>query len=85
MTYALDTNIIIHLLSHTQSVLEKRDEVIKRRDRLVIPPYVNYEIRRGFRYVSAPVKERAYSKLRFRFAVGEMNEEIQSLFSSASL
>ena len=75
MTYALDTNIIIHLLNHTPAVLARRDMAVERGIQFVIPPYVNFEIRRGFRYVSAPAKERSYKRICTRYPVGEMNAE----------
>ena len=75
MTYALDTNIIIHLLHHTPAVLNRRDKEIGRGAQLVIPPYVNFEIRRGFHYVAAPAKERSYKQLCAHCTVGEMSGE----------
>jgi len=50
MTYALDTNTIVHLLSHTPNVLKQRDLAIDSGAKLIIPPYVNFELKRGFRY-----------------------------------
>jgi predicted nucleic acid-binding protein len=75
MTYALDTNIIIHLLNHTPTVLSRRDAAIRRGIRFVIPPYVNFEIQRGFRYVSAPAKERSYKQICTHCPVGEMSAQ----------
>jgi len=50
MTYALDSNIIIHLLHFDPKVLAQRNAVIGRNEQIVIPPYVNFEIQRGFCY-----------------------------------
>jgi len=75
MMYALDTNIIIHMLNHTPIVLRRRDEAVGRGVKVVIPPYVNFEIRRGFLYVSAPAKEQAYRQICTRCPVGEMSAE----------
>ena len=79
MTYALDTNIIIHLLRHTPNVLALRDASLASGATLIIPPYVNYEILRGFRYVNATGKERSYQKLCTRYPIGEMRSEIWEL------
>ena len=75
MIYALDTNIIIHILTGNSSVRMRRDEVINNGDTIVIPPFVHFEIRRGFLYKSAPKKEAAYKILRSSYRVGEMTEE----------
>jgi tRNA(fMet)-specific endonuclease VapC len=72
MWYALDTNIIIHLLHGTKSVREERDNAIKQGIQLIIPPFVNYEILRGFQCQSAPRREAVYSKMRDNYAIGEM-------------
>jgi len=79
MTYALDTNIIIHLLSHTPMVLARRDVALEQWARLIIPPYVNFELRRGFRYVHATAKERSYNQLCAKCTVGEMKSETWEL------
>ena len=79
MTYALDTNTIIHLLKHTPSVLARRDSELDNGAKLIIPPYVNYELRRGFRYVKATAKERSYQNLCARYPVGEMRSETWDL------
>ena len=79
MTYALDTNTIIHLLSHTPSVRIHRDAALAQGAKLIIPPYVNFELRRGFRYVNASAKEQAYLSLCARCSVGEMRTETWEL------
>jgi tRNA(fMet)-specific endonuclease VapC len=73
MTYALDTNIIIHLLHNNSAVIAKRNEALEQGIQIVIPPYVNFEMLRGFRYVSAPSKEQSYKLLRANCLVGEMS------------
>jgi tRNA(fMet)-specific endonuclease VapC len=49
-----------------------RDNAIKQGAKLVIPPFVNYEILRGFYYQSAPKREAVYKKMRDNYAIGEM-------------
>ena len=72
MHYALDTNIIIHLLYGTTAVRDARDDALRQGARLIIPPFANYEILRGFLYQSAPKREAVYSKMRDNYAIGEM-------------
>ena len=72
MQYALDANVIIHLLHGTESVRQARGRAIKQGVKLIIPPFVNYEILRGFLYQSAPKREAVYTKMRDNYAVGEM-------------
>ena len=76
MMYALDTNIIIHLLRKTPSVLKNFNDAVKRGDIIMIPPIVHYEMRRGFLSVSAPKKEAAYIALTKQFSVGEMTSDV---------
>ena len=72
MTYALDTNMIIHLVRGTPTVCTRFDSETLNGTRIAIPPYVNFEVLRGFRYVPAPAKERAYGQLLMLCDVGEM-------------
>ena len=60
MTYALDTNIVIHYLRNRQEVRENFRNAITRKDNIVVPKIVHYEISRGFRISHAPNKERTY-------------------------
>ncbi len=65
MVYALDTNIVIRYLRKEPRVLQKFDAAVTRGDDLVIPRIVDYEMRRGFRILSAPRKEAAYKVLAY--------------------
>ena len=76
MTYALDTNIVIHLLRGTSSVRAKRDEAIAQGAEIIIPQFVNYEILRGFLCEPAPAKEKIYKSLCLNYSIGEMTAEI---------
>jgi len=72
MIYALDTNIVGHLIQRSPIVRAQRDAVLDHGSELIIPPFVNYEIRRGFFYQSAPVREKAYILLCLQYPIGEM-------------
>jgi tRNA(fMet)-specific endonuclease VapC len=75
MTYALDTNIVIHLLQDTAAVIAHYDENLAHGIPIVIPPYVDFEIRRGLRYANATAKERIYQRLCDSCEIGEMQRE----------
>jgi tRNA(fMet)-specific endonuclease VapC len=72
MTYALDTNIIIHLLKDTVAVISQYDNCLSQGIPIVIPPYVDFEILRGLRYANATAKERVYQQLCGSCKIGEM-------------
>ncbi|GHU79528.1 ribonuclease VapC [Clostridia bacterium] len=76
MIYALDTNIIIHLLQGTPAVKQRRDRAVEQGAVLVIPPIVHYEMRRGFMYQSVLTKEAVYRLMCERHPIGEMTLEI---------
>lgn len=76
MTYALDTNIIIQLLRNDSVVCSSRNTALMRGDDLIIPPIVNYEMRRGFYYRSAPIKEKLYRSLCDQYLCGEMTPNV---------
>ena len=76
MIYALDTNIIIHLLNRDKPVTAKKDEAISVGARFIIPPVVDYEIQRGLLYKPSPKKERIYLAFRNYYGVGEMTAEM---------
>lgn len=64
MDYALDTNTIIHLMRGTPSVRERREHATKQNARLIIPPYVDYEVRRGLIIKPVPAHDKAYGIIR---------------------
>jgi len=79
MIYALDTNTIIHLLSHNSEVINQRNAALELGAQFIIPPYVNFELLRGFRYVQATAKERSYRNLCTWYPIGEMRLETWEL------
>ena len=76
MTYALDTNTIIHLLNHDIAVTAKRDKAVFAGAKFIIPPIVDYEIQRGLLYKPSPKKERMYFAFRKHYGVGEMTPDM---------
>ena len=61
MKYALDTNTIIHLMRETDAVWENSVKAQESGARLVVPPFVHYEIRRGLLIRPSRKREKAYS------------------------
>ena len=76
MTYALDTNTVIAILSNNKNVERKGDTAIISGDKLIIPPVVDYEIQRGLLYKPSPKKEKIYFSLRQYYGVGVMTPEM---------
>ena len=72
MDYALDTNIIIHLMRGTQSVKENRENAHNAGSQFIIPPFVNYEVRRGLFVKPVPRHEQAYNIIFENCTLGEM-------------
>ena len=76
MTYAFDTNILIHLLNYNELVIKRKDEAFALGIRFVIPPVVDYEIRRGLLYKPSPKKYEMYKAFVKHYGVGEMSAEM---------
>ena len=78
MTYAIDTNIVIHYLRNEPNVRKRFMEIMNLGDIIVVPKIVDYEVRRGFTVQSAPAKERLYNALVGETgfcSISEMNDE----------
>ena len=75
MTYALDTNTVIHLIKGTASVFTRYDENLLHGISFVIPPYVDFEICRGLLYANAKAKERTYQSICKSCNIGEMSRD----------
>ena len=73
MTYALDTNTISYYLQSNSQIKAKLDEAATKGQDIVIPPVSYYEIRRGFKHMPAPGKERAFIGLCRIYPIGEIN------------
>ena len=75
MEYAFDTNTIIHLMRGTPSVMENRKQAKQAGARFIIPPFVNYEIRRGLTIKPVPSHEKAYTVIFENCLLEEMTVE----------
>jgi len=76
MTYALDANTIIHLMRLNPRATEQFNYALLARRLIYIPPYADYEVRRGLRYAKASAKEKTYDRLCGNCIMGEMRREI---------
>jgi predicted nucleic acid-binding protein len=76
MIYALDSNTIIHLLNYNPTVIAKKEEAVAAGARFIIPPVVDYEIKRGLWYKPAPKKEAIYGSLINHYGTGEMTSAV---------
>jgi len=73
MTYALDTNIIIDYVNAEPSVLAQFTSAASSGQKMVIPVAVEYEVMRGFHHKPSKPKETAYSFMRSKCPVVEVN------------
>jgi len=64
MTYALDTNAIIHYISGRKTLKNKFLSVAVNNMPIVIPFVADYEVMRGFYHTPNAEKERIYSQLK---------------------
>lgn len=76
MDYAFDTNTVIHLMRGTPSVRKHRDRATKSGARLILPPFVNYEILRGLIIKPIEKHEKAYRVICDNCSIGEMTENV---------
>ena len=76
MEYAFDTNAIIHLMRGTNSVLNNREKAQKGGARFIIPPFVNYEIRRGLTIKPIPSHKSAYAIICDNCSLEEMTVDV---------
>jgi len=76
MEYAFDTNTVIHLMRGTQLVHEYRKKAQKDGVRFIIPPFVNYEIRRGLIIKPIHKHEEAYTIICNNCTIEEMSAEV---------
>jgi len=76
MTYALDTNTIVHYLRKEPNVLKNFDNAAIQGDTFFIPKLVDYEIRRGFSIVSAPRKEDTYNVLTEQCVIAPISDMV---------
>jgi tRNA(fMet)-specific endonuclease VapC len=74
MIYALDANFIFEFLRLNPTLRTKFEEAVENGNSFVIPVYVNYEVMRGFRHVSASRKASAYKALRANCPVVDLSQ-----------
>lgn len=59
----LDTNVVIDLLAHIESVDRALAAALEADDAIYLCPFVYYEVQRGFLYRPSPLRERQFRAL----------------------
>jgi tRNA(fMet)-specific endonuclease VapC len=73
MVFALDTNTIIKYLRNEPLVIQNFRNAVAANHSIIVPQAVDYEIRRGFRLVSAAKKKANYDMLLQDCKIAEMD------------
>ena len=76
MEYAFDTNTVIHLMRGLHSAKENREKAQRNGARFIIPPFVNYEIRRGLIIKPIPAHEKAYAVICNNCSLEDMTADV---------
>jgi len=79
MTYALDTNVIIHYINGKKTVKNKFLNVAINNISIVIPFVVDYEVMRGFYHTPNSDKEHIYKQLKIFCPIIELNSNMWDL------
>jgi predicted nucleic acid-binding protein len=72
-TFALDTNIVSYILQDRDDVTGRLDAETKKGNKIVIPPIVYYEIRRGLLAKGATAKTKLFDELLSALEVDGIN------------
>ncbi|MCL2011077.1 MAG: PIN domain-containing protein [Synergistaceae bacterium] len=76
ITFALDTNIISHILRKNPIVVSRVRQVLAKGDRLIIPPIAYYEVHRGLLSEDKPVQSVAFDNFCRKISVGRVEHEM---------
>lgn len=76
MEYVFDTSTVIHLLRGTKSVEMKVEKTKSNKARFIIPPYVDYEVKRGLFIKSIPKHEKAHAIICDNCSLEPMTDEV---------
>ena len=72
--YALDSNIISFYLKGNTTVIKCIEKAINDDNKIVIPPIVYYEVKRGLKFINATKKMKEFETLCKLFPVGELGD-----------
>jgi predicted nucleic acid-binding protein len=75
ITYALDTNIISYLLRHDPVVSASLRQENSGGNKIIIPPLVYYEVKRGLLEVNSLKHLRSFDDFCMEMSIGEMTLE----------
>jgi tRNA(fMet)-specific endonuclease VapC len=74
MIYALDANVVIEYLRQNKNIISLIVQKIQT-DRVVVPPFVEFEVMRGIFYKSAQVQLLQFSRLLYYCDKLELDEQ----------
>ena len=78
MKYALDTNIITYYLKGNAKILDKVDSEAKN-DKIVIPPFAYFEVKKWLLAVNSKNKLQAFEKLFEEYGIDSVDEDMFNL------
>ena len=76
MIYALDTNIVSYMLDNNEKIKNKVNAITANGHALIIPPVVDYEIRRGLLAKNYLKKLKRFEQIQQFIGVGTFDSEI---------
>ena len=76
MIYALDTNIISYMLDDNEKIKNQVNQIVANGHTFIVPPVVDYEIRRGLLSKNYLKKLRKFDQLQKFISVGAFDLEI---------
>jgi tRNA(fMet)-specific endonuclease VapC len=76
VTYALDTNVIFQLLRKNADIEKRFRQAKDMGCSFAIPPFVYYEVQRGFWLNAAPEKERMFEHICEAYEIGKMTLDV---------
>ena len=71
-TFALDTNIVSHLLKNSEHALSRLKAETGKGNTLILPPIVYYEVKRGLLAVNAVNQQKLFDALCRKLYIGNM-------------
>ncbi|MDR2167107.1 MAG: PIN domain-containing protein [Clostridiales bacterium] len=69
--YAIDSNVIIEIVNGNENSRARLNDILDRKDEIVIPPIVFYEVMCGFYHNPSKKKEAVFFGLRKRQLIGQ--------------
>jgi predicted nucleic acid-binding protein len=74
--FALDSNIVSFRLKRNETVRRNIDQRLEAKIKILVPPFVYYEVKRGLVAVKATTQLRLFDELLTRCPLGETNDAV---------